>query len=55
MELKEIVAEALKAKGLNGLFFSEGCVCTLDDLMPCDDPAPSCEGCKLKPATDCGD
>ncbi len=42
MNVREIVADWLKAHGYDGLYWSEtfcdgeGCGCTLDDLMPCE-------------------
>lgn len=35
MNIKEIVADYLKANGYDGLHYEDDCSCDLDDLMPC--------------------
>ena len=52
--LKEITAQGLLAAGYDGLFGDWDCACSLDDLMPCDEPRPSCEAGYLAPC-DCGE
>ena len=47
MTLKQLTAKALRAKGLNGLTDCDGCACHVKDLMPCDEPKPTCEAVKL--------
>lgn len=42
-DVKEIVAQYLKACGLDGLYNEVGCGCDLSDLMPCDSPCDRCE------------
>ena len=43
INVKEIVAQYLKAKGFDGLFNEVGeCGCGLNDLMPCDGPQERC-------------
>lgn len=41
MTIKEIVKAYLKANGFDGLYNAampgDGCGCTIDDLMPCDE------------------
>lgn len=41
MSILHIVREYLKDHKYDGLF-KNGCGCTLDDLMPCDEPYPYC-------------
>jgi hypothetical protein len=56
IEMKDLVIEALKSKGLNGLqnFEGDGCACRIDDLMPCDEPKSDCKACVLVVKKDCG-
>ena len=56
MDAMEILKEALKAKGFDGLYTDE-CGCTLDDFMPCNcDSAWHCEpGYKVKCPRTCGE
>lgn len=56
-DLREITKAALLSLGLNGLFddTGDGCACTVDDLMPCDQPSPGCVGCTLRRVVNCGD
>lgn len=48
--VKEMIRGKLQMLGFDGLFSNEiDCACDLDDLMPCDEPCPSCEaGYKTK-------
>ena len=41
--LAEIVAEWLRDNGYDGLFYDEGCACSVDDLFPCDNANRYCE------------
>jgi hypothetical protein len=49
----------VKEQGLHGLVEEDGqCACELDELMPCDEPKPTCRAVKLKSYSsddDCGD
>lgn len=54
---KELLAWALKAKGLNGLYNEAGeCNCDIDCLMPCESDCSECRGTLLtdeqEPPTD---
>ena len=40
--VKEIVADWLKANGYDGLCNDVGCGCTLGDLMTCGEPSEYC-------------
>lgn len=46
-DLQQVTEAALRSLGLNGLMNDDGCACTVDDLMPCDQPSPHCEACLL--------
>jgi hypothetical protein len=50
--VKEIVAEYLKANGYGGLHNDE-CGCFDDDLIPCDGPCDSCQPA-YKVSAQCG-
>jgi hypothetical protein len=52
MDLKTIVSEGLKATGYDGLVNPGVCGCTLDDLMPCDEPW-RCEGAYRRECAGC--
>jgi len=41
--VKEIVKEYLERNGFDGLWFSDGCGCCIEDLMPCDGNVSLCE------------
>lgn len=55
--LSQIVADALKAQGYDGLFNPDsGCACEFDDFMPCAEPSPECEAGYRGPCPDnCGE
>ena len=42
MNIREIVAEWLKANGYDGLAGGNDCGCDLDDLMPCNEIWEDC-------------
>lgn len=48
--IKEMIKGRLQMLCFDGLFSTEiDCACDLEDLMPCDEPCPSCEaGYKTK-------
>lgn len=42
--IQEIIKIHLEQNGFDGLYNSAAeCGCLLDDLMPCDHPAPTCQ------------
>lgn len=43
MTNKEIVKKHLKDNGFDGLFNEDLCGCSIEDLMACDEPLPSCQ------------
>lgn len=50
MDLREIVAEGLKAKGFDGLYDSDAeCGCLIENLMSCDEPNVHCEAGYKRP------
>ena len=55
MNVKEIVAEYLKANGYDGLHVEDHydvCGCRLDDLIPCDNCSGKCVAGYLLPGDD---
>lgn len=42
-DVNHIVYAWLKANGYDGLSTDDECACLIDDLMPCGEPATSCE------------
>jgi hypothetical protein len=40
--IKEIVKEYLEKNGYDGLYGLPDCGCSVDDLMPCDEPGVNC-------------
>ena len=48
--------EYLKANGFDGLFNDNDCACSINDLMPCDEPGLDCQpGFKFPCPEDCGE
>jgi hypothetical protein len=45
--VKDILEEWLQANGYNGLYQDDGCACTLDDFMPCEEPSKDCIAGKI--------
>lgn len=43
MNCEEIIAEWLKEKGFDGLYFPGECACLLNDLVPCGEYTGECE------------
>jgi hypothetical protein len=54
MKLIDLTREWLREHGYDGLFNYDACACLLDDLMPCDDPRPTCRAGYKTPCT-CGE
>lgn len=52
MKFKDIIRDWLKENGYTGLFYPGECACSIDDLMPCENPCPDCEAGYLIKCTD---
>lgn len=52
MELYKLVKDWLLTNGYTGLC-SDECGCELDDLMPCDEPDPTCEAAHKHYCAEC--
>lgn len=51
--VREIVADWLRANGYGGLYLPECCACSVDDLMPCSQPNPQCAAGHVMPCCEC--
>lgn len=52
--LREIACDWLKCCGFDGLYNDVGsCACSVDDLMPCCEPSPSCQAGYLIRCCEC--
>ncbi len=50
MNMQQLIEQALKQHGFDGLFNTDGgCACKVDDLFPCDNPCADCEPGYLAP------